>query len=245
MNLGTPILGMLLVIRRPEDRIGWMFLGVGLVLGMTQFLGAYATHALLVQPASVAGGNLAAWIQTVLSPLPLIALIFLFLWFPTGDVPSSRWNLVVRFTVVMGIVSVLVSLALATASWNDPFSNADLGHGIGAATLVAFFLLGLGITPLLIVASLACSLTRFRHSRGDERLQLRDRPAGHGRPPGRGPRYARRSKRSGPGHDRHRNTPDPGDRGTRDRRFVVNLRRETPAGGDGDWGEARWRTQTA
>jgi hypothetical protein len=34
VNLGTPALGVLLVLRRPENRIGWLFLLVGLVLGL-------------------------------------------------------------------------------------------------------------------------------------------------------------------------------------------------------------------
>jgi len=86
VNLGTPALGVLLVIRRPENRIGWLFLLVGLVLGMSQFASAYAAHALLVDPGSVPGGNLAGWIGNALWPLPFSALVLLFLWFPTGRI---------------------------------------------------------------------------------------------------------------------------------------------------------------
>jgi hypothetical protein len=95
VNLGTPALGVLLALRRPENRIGWLFLLVGLILGIGQFAGAYAAHALLVDPGSLPGGNLAGWFSNVLWPLPFSALVLLFLWFPTGRVPhrgGGQWR---------------------------------------------------------------------------------------------------------------------------------------------------------
>ena len=127
VNLGTPALGVLLVIRRPENRIGWLFLLVGFVLGITQFAGAYATHALLVDPGSLPGGNLAGWISNVLWPIPLSALVLLFLWFPTGRVPSPRWRPVEIVTFALFGMLVAVSVIASTASWNDPFTNGNTG----------------------------------------------------------------------------------------------------------------------
>ncbi len=127
VNLGTPALGVLLVIRRPENRIGWLFLLVGLVLGIAQFAGAYAAHALLVDPGSLPGGNLAGWISNVLWPLPFSALVLLFLWFPTGRVPSPRWRPVEIFTFALFGMLVAVSVIASTASWNDPFTNGNTG----------------------------------------------------------------------------------------------------------------------
>ncbi len=127
VNLGTPALGVLLVLRRPENRIGWLFLLVGLVLGLTQFAGAYAVHALNVDPGSIPGGTLAGFISNLLWPLPLCALVLLFLWFPTGEVPSPRWRPVEVFTFSLFGMLEVVALISSVASWNDPFTNGNPG----------------------------------------------------------------------------------------------------------------------
>jgi signal transduction histidine kinase len=172
VNLGTPALGVLLVLRRPENRIGWLFLLVGSVLGITQFAGAYATHALLVDPGSLPGGNLAGWISNVLWPIPLSALVLLFLWFPTGRVPSPRWRPVEIFT--FGLFGMLEAIALisSTASWNEPFTNGNTGGPVNTV-LIVLFLVAIVAVPLTILTSFASTVVRFKGSTGDERLQLK------------------------------------------------------------------------
>jgi len=173
VNLGTPALGVLLVIRRPENRIGWLFLLVGLVLGMSQFASAYAAHALLVDPGSVPGGNLAGWIGNALWPLPFSALVLLFLWFPTGRVPSPRWRPVEFFTFALFGMLEAVALISSTASWNDPFSNGNTGGGLANTVLVVLFIVAIVAVPLTILTSFASTVVRFKGSTGDERLQLK------------------------------------------------------------------------
>src|SRR5438132_9825706 len=120
VNLGTPALGVLLVIRRPENRIGWLFLVVGLVLGTSQFASTYAAHTLRVDTGSVPGGNLAGWIGNVLWPLPFSALVLLFLWFPTGRIPAPWWRPVAGFTfALLGMIGS-VAVRRSTAALNVP-----------------------------------------------------------------------------------------------------------------------------
>ena len=173
VNLGTPALGVLLVLRRPENRIGWLFLLVGLVLGIGQFAGAYAAHALLVDPGSVSGGNLAGWISNMLWPLPFSALVLLFLWFPTGRVPSPRWRPVEIFTLALFGMLEAVAVITATASWNDPFTNGNTGGGPVNTALVVLFIIAIVAVPLTILTSFASTVVRFKGSTGDERLQLK------------------------------------------------------------------------
>jgi signal transduction histidine kinase len=172
VNLGTPALGVLLVLRRPENRIGWLFLLVGLVLGIGQFAGAYAAHALLVDPGSLPGGNLAGWFSNVLWPLPFSALVLLFLWFPTGRVPSPRWRPVEIFTFALFGMLEVVALITSTASWNDPFSNGNTG-GLVNTVLVVLFIFAVVALPLTILTAFASTVVRFKGSTGDERLQLK------------------------------------------------------------------------
>ena len=172
VNLGTPALGVLLVLRRPENRIGWLFLLVGLVLGIGQFAGAYAAHALLVDPGSLPGGNLAGWISNVLWPLPFSALVLLFLWFPTGRVPSRRWRPVEIFTLALFGMLEAVALITSTASWNDPFTNGNTAGPVNTI-LVVLFIFAIVAVPLTILTSFASTVVRFKGSTGDERLQLK------------------------------------------------------------------------
>jgi signal transduction histidine kinase len=172
VNLGTPLLGVLLVLRRPENRIGWLFLFVGLVLGASLFAGAYAAHALLISPGSLPGGELAGWIGNVLWPLSFMALVLLFLWFPTGRIPSRRWRPVELFAFGLFGMLELIAVIASTASWNDPFTTGSTS-GVFNTILVVLFLVAIVALPITILAAFVSSAVRYKGSKGDERLQLR------------------------------------------------------------------------
>jgi hypothetical protein len=50
-------LGLLIVSRRPEHPIGWLFCAAGLLGGLDHFCSEYAIYALLAQPYSLPGGS--------------------------------------------------------------------------------------------------------------------------------------------------------------------------------------------
>jgi hypothetical protein len=60
VNLGVPVLGFVLASRRPENRMGWLFLAAGLALGLTAFAGPYGLHAVRVAPGSLPAGRAVA-----------------------------------------------------------------------------------------------------------------------------------------------------------------------------------------
>ena len=92
VNIPVPILGVLIASRRPENRIGWLYLGASLVLGIVAFGQVYSAHVLLADPGFLPGGRFMAWLSTVLLPIPICLLPFLLLLFPTGHLPSRRWR---------------------------------------------------------------------------------------------------------------------------------------------------------
>ena len=49
VNVAVPVAGFVLASRRPENRIGWLFLVAGLALGLSGFSNQYALHALIVE----------------------------------------------------------------------------------------------------------------------------------------------------------------------------------------------------
>jgi hypothetical protein len=57
VNIPVPILGVLIASRRPENRIGWLYLGASLVLGIVAFGQVYSAHVLLADPGFLPGGG--------------------------------------------------------------------------------------------------------------------------------------------------------------------------------------------
>jgi signal transduction histidine kinase len=173
VNIAAAGLGTLLAIRRPENRIGWLFLAAGMSLGVTTFSSAYAVRALIAEPGSVPGGQLAAWINNWSGFISLFILALLFLLFPTGRVRSRRWRPIRWLILGSAALTTGVSIVFATISWNDPFS---LGTSQGAGGgYVVFLFVGLFIVPLIgsLILGVVAAVVRFVRSVGDERLQLK------------------------------------------------------------------------
>jgi signal transduction histidine kinase len=166
VNISVPTMGILLASRRPANRIGWLFLIAGATLGLGAFGTAYALRALVVARGSLPAGHLAAWFSNSVGLIPLGALAFLFLLFPTGQLPSPRWRLTAWILGVLVGLETLLSVIGATTSWNDPFSQQSGFNWFG----VVVFLLPV---VFIFVTALTAVIVRFRRSRGDERQQLK------------------------------------------------------------------------
>jgi hypothetical protein len=79
------LLGVLITIRRPDERMGWIFIAFAFLAALQLGSGEYAILAL--DP----GRATAAWISTQLQMMDVVLLLFLVLFFPTGHLPSPRW----------------------------------------------------------------------------------------------------------------------------------------------------------
>jgi hypothetical protein len=171
--LAFPLTGALLVTRRPENLIGYLFLLVGLGFPLAFGAEEYAVRALVLQPGSLPAGIWMAWISQWsfilwFAPLPIVLLLF-----PDGRLPSRRWRPVL-------IVVIFASVAWAVVS---AFHPGRLGSGQLAAfsNPVGVEMIGAlaDVTQpdsLVGLAFLLCALgaiTRFRRARGVERQQLK------------------------------------------------------------------------
>jgi signal transduction histidine kinase len=169
VNIGVPVIGIVMATRRPDNRIGWLFLVAGLFLGLSNFGGAYAAHALVASIPPLPFGRLAAWLANVGGIVPIGILVLLFLLFPTGHLPSARWRPVGWVLGVAIETLTVLSIVVSTSAWSDPF--AESGPTLGRADIaffVAFYLL-----LFVMVASLVSLGFRYAHSKGEERLQLK------------------------------------------------------------------------
>jgi hypothetical protein len=164
--IGLPMIGIVLASKRPENRIGWIFLAAGLMNGLEDFGVSYGIRALVVAPGSLPAGRALAWIGSWITGIPLGLLAFFFLLFPTGNLPSPRWRPAGWFVAGSFALVVATELVFSTRSWKDPFRASSLG----ASPIVPLLLVVLAVS---FVISLGAPAVRFRGSSGDERLQLK------------------------------------------------------------------------
>src|SRR4051794_9445705 len=171
-NIVGVSIGTVVAAKRSDNRIGWFFMAAGISLGITAFAGAYAVHALVVDPGSLPGGLFAAWLASWTSFFPIYMLTFLFLLFPTGEIRSPRWRPVWWLLAGSTIVATVAAILFATSMWHDPFASTNAGSPSGP--VMALFLICF-LLPLIasLIASLAAVIARAIYSTGDERLQIK------------------------------------------------------------------------
>ena len=174
--LGLPIVGSLIVMMRPENRVGWTMVGVGAGVGLTLATTAYARWAFVVAPGAPLAefaGWLAAWV-----PVPAFGLLaILILIFPTGRTTTTFTRRVARLTTAalaaltlwQAVTPVTVAGGFANApKFTNPWSIVALG---GIADLVTTLLAQVVmLLSLLVIVSLPL---RLRRAGGVERQQLK------------------------------------------------------------------------
>ena len=168
VNIGVPILGIVIASRRPENAIGWLLLAAGLALGLTGFSRAYGSTCWSQSPGLTSGrtGRGVDRERTLAdpgghAPLPLPALPD---W--TSVVASVEAGAMVRDRVAR---TVLVgTVVFATSVWNEPFTLADTARSGGSFALTLFVVVPF-LQPIAAGVSFVSVAVRYRGSVGDER----------------------------------------------------------------------------
>ena len=160
-----PIVGSLIASRHPKNPVGWICLAVGLFWTLI-FLGDSIPGS-GPYPVTIAALTQAIWIP----PVGLLG-IYLILLFPDGKLPSRRWR---PLAWLSGVVMVLASLGITFAPGpleghpgvRNPF-GLEGAPWVATAGIVILLLL-----PLCMLASALSLVLRYRHSRGEEREQIK------------------------------------------------------------------------
>lgn len=162
--------GALIVARRPHNPIGWI-----LVLGalsLAAVLGAqpYAWVALEAHPGSLPAGSWAALVSSLWPAFFAWPLAIAFV-FPDGRLPSRRWRPFALFAA--GSMALLVVLLVLSAQLEKPFSDVPNPFPLRWPDALSFLRLPvwLAVFASLFVGA-AVVRSRYRHSRGIERLQM-------------------------------------------------------------------------
>jgi hypothetical protein len=130
LSLAFPTVGALVASRRPENPIGWIFCGTGLLIGVQAFARGYANYAMLGHTGSLPGGELMAWISSWIGvPVVPLAGALLVLLFPTGKLLSRSWRTVV-WMATCGTVMLTLWAALGPGPLTfQPTRENPLGLG--------------------------------------------------------------------------------------------------------------------
>jgi hypothetical protein len=171
------VVGALIVARRPDNAIGWIFSAIALLAIIGGGLAVqYATYAYVTRPGSLPGAIFAAWFGSwPFLPALALALVFTPLLFPTGRLLSPRWRPVAWLA---GAATAAFTLLYALAANLDTIPRHPIANPIGIAALESPEESTVG-TALLILLVLMMALAvvslvlRFRRSRGEEHQQLK------------------------------------------------------------------------
>ena len=160
-------LGALVVSRRSGHRIGWLFILIGLSVGLSNVLSEYE-HVLSAEDITLARGPavVLAWLTILVDlPFPALVLVLTFLLFPTGHLPSPRWRLLLRAawtTFALFVLLILVHSRPENVGPGSRDGEFPLWFEVVSTVLVISVLLE------LIAAAVAVFL-RLRRASGEER----------------------------------------------------------------------------
>jgi hypothetical protein len=150
-----PVLGALIASRQPRNAIGWLFIAMGLSMGVLLIAMSYASWTFIVDPEPRPGRVLAAWLEQWLwyPWFGFIALILLL--FPDGRPPSPRWRWLVGAILALlvpicGLGMVEEKLEGTGYSVTNPIGIEGLGDVESAAGFL--FILFVPVTVMCVIS---------------------------------------------------------------------------------------------
>ena len=164
------VLGIVIAGRK-HNPVGLIFsaLAVAAVIQLTA--DDYILRANVTAPGSLPLVVYAEWVDRWIGAAVITLLPLLFLLFPTGRIPSTRWRWVFRAwaaSVCLWVAGFMLTPGPLDVSNSDHASN-PFGVSFGS---VLGFVGGVGLL-LTALASIASLFVRWRHAVGEERQQLR------------------------------------------------------------------------
>jgi hypothetical protein len=170
--LAFPTVGAIVASRKPNNVIGWLFLGFGLTSGLGLAADAYAAFQPALPGAGYAGD---VAVGTINSPIVMSFFAFFLLLFPNGRLPTRRWRPFAWYCVaVSGLVEFYAVFVQPTLEVGDvkeipnPLAIRGLAP-VSAALQGALYPALIICVPIAAVAF----VLHYRRSRGLEREQMK------------------------------------------------------------------------
>jgi signal transduction histidine kinase len=170
MLLACDVVGLLVILHRPGNAIGWILLALALSWSAGDALSGVSDVA--ISHGWAWGPYLEAVLQAAWAPPIVLMAVYLVLLFPDGRLPSPRWR---PFAWAVGIGTAIgyVGVVLIPGTFADT-GHPDVVNPLGVegsfAALLSFTLIAIPIGMLGAAISL---IRRYRRSRGVERQQMK------------------------------------------------------------------------
>ena len=173
VQLGCATAGAIISSRLPANAVGWIFLAMGVLLGLLFAAGAYADLTIDMGYGSLPGGWIAAWIGSwIFIPTAFGLPMFLLLLFPDGHFISRGWRSA-GWVLGVTVTFAVASKALVPGRIPPGLDNPLAPSGVAGE---AFWVLD-SVTDALALPAFALAVAglavRLRRSRGVERQQLK------------------------------------------------------------------------
>ncbi len=174
----TGTVGLVILLRSPNHRMGWLLIAIGFWGTLLGISGQYAELAFVRNPAGAYPLKwMSAWVANW-GWFPYLGMVFMILAqiFPTGHPLPSRWKTVLQVTLIY-----LVLFTLLLAFGNVPLAVSDVMLPNPVGVIPINELVDTTVPEAIITALLLGSLiiswislaVRYRRSRGNERQQMK------------------------------------------------------------------------
>ncbi len=174
--LGAPVLGLLILMKQPRQRIGWLWIIYGLAIGLTALGNAIYFYGGSQPTGYSALEYFLLWVTQPANVTTLICLVLLILWFPDGQLASHRW----RFLYVwlfLALVALGYYWFMTGPNWNGGESAGgiviDNPYGWLPEVTNVFGFLGFLSIALITILALVALVLRYRSVGAVMQLQLR------------------------------------------------------------------------
>jgi signal transduction histidine kinase len=151
------VVGVLVVVRRPGNRVGWLASAIGLLSAIYDATMSYAAYAPSARWAAALG--IWGWFPSEMLTLGVLPLVF-----PAGKLPSARWRPVL-WLAAGGMVAAAV---VGFSGWRpgDPaVSTAPLLAAVFGFAQISFL--------VCLILALSSVVVRYRRAGSEERQQLK------------------------------------------------------------------------
>lgn len=172
LALAYGTIGALVASRRSRNPIGWLLLATGGFAAVQALAAEYSVYAVMTKPGSLPAGEIMGWIPHWIWVLVVSPVLLTMLFFPSGQLLSSRWRLFL-FLVVLFLALLAVLYAFLPGPMDD-FGGIRNPVGIQALQPLSAWIYTINNMVLIAtsVGGVVALAVRFRKGGGDERRQL-------------------------------------------------------------------------
>ena len=183
VGLAAPVLGVVILRKQPHNRIGWLWLVIGLAISFIS-LGQglkYLENATLSGEYTTLVFTLLLFSDTVYI-VRFICMMLMMLWFPDGSPPTPRWRILHPWTA-LSFIFLLIGIFAQQVPWTpvdgntpgNPLVDNPIGFipvrfspiYDGLAPLGFFSIIGMSLLAVLAM------LLRYRSAGPQVRAQIR------------------------------------------------------------------------